>query len=77
MNQLEDAKAKHRLNSLRLFPLQPIARFPEVLAAGDVLVAVLEADAGAYSVPSKVRLTRAQDGRFRWPPQAKTLQHGS
>ena len=52
---LEDAKAKHRLDSLRLLPLQPIARFPEVLAAGDVLVAVIEADAGTYSVPSKVQ----------------------
>ena len=55
MVQLEDAKAKHRLDSLRLLPLQPIARFPEVLAAGDVLVAVIEADAGTYSVPSKVQ----------------------
>lgn len=55
MKHLEDAKAKHRLDSLRLLPLQPIARFPEVLATGDVLVAVIEADAGTYSVPSKVQ----------------------
>jgi colanic acid biosynthesis glycosyl transferase WcaI len=55
MKQLEDAKAKHRLGSLKLLPLQPITRFPEVLAAGDVLVAVIEPDAGTYSVPSKVQ----------------------
>ena len=55
MKLLEYAKAKHRLGSLRLLPLQPIARFSEVLAAADVLVAVIEADAGTYSVPSKVQ----------------------
>jgi colanic acid biosynthesis glycosyl transferase WcaI len=33
---------------------QPMEIFPQVLAAGDVLIAILEAEAGAYSVPSKV-----------------------
>lgn len=33
---------------------QPYDRFPEVLATGDVLVALLESDAGVFSVPSKV-----------------------
>jgi glycosyltransferase involved in cell wall biosynthesis len=39
---------------LRLLPYQPHARLPEVLASADVLVAVLEPDAGAFSVPSKI-----------------------
>jgi colanic acid biosynthesis glycosyl transferase WcaI len=39
---------------LRLFPYQPYERLPEVLASADVLVALLEPDAGAFSVPSKV-----------------------
>jgi glycosyltransferase involved in cell wall biosynthesis len=40
--------------ALRLLPYQPYERLPEVLASADVLVAVLEAEAGAFSVPSKV-----------------------
>jgi colanic acid biosynthesis glycosyl transferase WcaI len=40
--------------ALRLLPYQPYDRLPEVLAAADVLVALLEPDAGAFSVPSKV-----------------------
>ena len=41
-------------DALRLLPYQPYERLPEVLASADVLVAVLEPDAGAFSVPSKV-----------------------
>jgi glycosyltransferase involved in cell wall biosynthesis len=40
--------------NLVLLPYQPFARLPEVIATGDVLVAILEPDAGAFSVPSKV-----------------------
>jgi len=40
--------------ALRLLPYQPYERLPEVLAAADVLVAVLEPEAGGFSVPSKV-----------------------
>jgi glycosyltransferase involved in cell wall biosynthesis len=55
MKQLEAAKAEQHLDALRLLPLQPAGVLPEVLAAGDVLVAVIEVDAGSYSVPSKVQ----------------------
>jgi colanic acid biosynthesis glycosyl transferase WcaI len=41
-------------DALRLLPYQPYDRLPEVLASADVLVAVLEPEAGAFSVPSKV-----------------------
>jgi glycosyltransferase involved in cell wall biosynthesis len=41
-------------DALRLLPYQPYERLPEVLASADVLVAVLEPDAGEFSVPSKV-----------------------
>jgi glycosyltransferase involved in cell wall biosynthesis len=41
-------------SALRLLPYQPYERLPEVLASADVLVALLEPDAGAFSVPSKV-----------------------
>jgi colanic acid biosynthesis glycosyl transferase WcaI len=40
--------------ALRLHPYQPYDRLPEVLATADVLVAVLEPEAGAFSVPSKI-----------------------
>ena len=41
-------------DALRLLPYQPYERLPEVLASADVLVAVLEPEAGSFSVPSKV-----------------------
>ena len=40
--------------ALRLLPYQPYERLPEVLASADVLDAVLEPEAGAFSVPSKI-----------------------
>jgi len=40
--------------ALRLLPYQPYERLPEVHASADVLVALLEPEAGAFSVPSKV-----------------------
>ena len=51
-----DWLADHALpgEALRLLPYQPYDRLPEVLASADVLVAVLEPEAGAFSVPSKV-----------------------
>lgn len=48
------ARRAATLGNLHVLPLQPFARFPEVLASADVLVAVIEADAGEFSVPSKV-----------------------
>jgi glycosyltransferase involved in cell wall biosynthesis len=41
-------------SALRLLPYQLYERLPEVLASADVLIALLEPDAGAFSVPSKV-----------------------
>lgn len=41
-------------SALRLLPYQPYERLPEVIASGDVLLMLLEPDAGAFSVPSKV-----------------------
>jgi putative colanic acid biosynthesis glycosyltransferase WcaI len=40
--------------ALRLLPYQPYERLPDVIASGDVLLMLLEPDAGAFSVPSKV-----------------------
>lgn len=42
------------LDNLRVLPLQPYERMPEVLASGDVLLALLGESSGQFSVPSKV-----------------------
>lgn len=47
-------KKAHGLDHLVLLGFQPYERMPEVLGSADVLVAVLEPDAGVFSVPSKV-----------------------
>ena len=52
VDKLQSQKAA--LPNLTLLPLQSFAEFPQVLASADVLVAVTEADAGIFSVPSKV-----------------------
>ena len=51
---LRTEKKKADVLNLVQLPYQPYARLPEVLASADVLIAVLERDAGVYSVPSKV-----------------------
>ena len=43
-----------KLHNLLLLPYQPFEDFPDVLGSADVLVAILEPDAGVFSVPSKV-----------------------
>lgn len=47
-------KAEHGLDNLVLLGYQPFEDVPQMLAAADVLLAVLEPDAGVFSVPSKV-----------------------
>jgi glycosyltransferase involved in cell wall biosynthesis len=51
---LRRRRDEESLTNLRLLPFQPYAVLPDVLASGDILLALLEADAGAFSVPSKV-----------------------
>lgn len=49
---LRDAAAARGVE-LTLLPFQPYERLPEVLGSGDVLVVLLDRDAGRFSVPSK------------------------
>ena len=42
------------LAGLAVLPLVPVSDLPDLYGAADVLVGLLEADAGAFSVPSKV-----------------------
>ena len=47
------AEAERLDEPLTLLPFQPYERLPEVLGSADVLVVLLEQDAGEFSVPSK------------------------
>jgi glycosyltransferase involved in cell wall biosynthesis len=51
---LRDHAQELRVTNLRILPFQPFEALPDVLGSSDVLVALLEPDAGAFSVPSKV-----------------------
>jgi glycosyltransferase involved in cell wall biosynthesis len=50
---LRKESAAAGLGNLVILPYQPYADLPMVLASGDVLVGILEAEAGTFSVPSK------------------------
>ena len=51
---LLDKKEEHQLKNLHVLAYQPFKTMPEVMASADVLLTVLEPDAGIFSVPSKV-----------------------
>jgi colanic acid biosynthesis glycosyl transferase WcaI len=51
---LKARKAELDLQNLYILPLQPFESLPYMLAAGDIVVATIEPDAGSFSVPSKV-----------------------
>lgn len=51
---LLERKQAENLANLQVLPFQPFEDMPDVLAASDVLIAILEPDAGVFSVPSKV-----------------------
>lgn len=54
MEWLASEKAARNLSNLILLPFQPLEDFPKVLGAADVVVGILEPDAGVFCVPSKV-----------------------
>lgn len=51
---LRQGAREHRLDNLVILGFQPYERMPEVLSTGDVLLLILEGDAGMFSVPSKM-----------------------
>lgn len=51
---LGECKVKQRIANLTVLPFQPMARYPEVLGAGDILLAMVDEEAAAFSVPSKI-----------------------
>ncbi|MEA1945801.1 MAG: glycosyltransferase family 4 protein [Thermodesulfobacteriota bacterium] len=51
---LKEQKMRNGFDNLVLMPFQPFEDMPMVLASADILLAILEPDAGIYAVPSKV-----------------------
>jgi glycosyltransferase involved in cell wall biosynthesis len=51
---LAQEAARQKIGPLQSMGFQPFDALPDVLGSADVLVAILEADAGVFSVPSKV-----------------------
>jgi putative colanic acid biosynthesis glycosyltransferase WcaI len=51
---LAEQAAREEIGTLRCMGSQPFESLPDVLGSADILVAILEADAGVFSVPSKV-----------------------
>jgi glycosyltransferase involved in cell wall biosynthesis len=51
---LAQVKAQRGLKNLHLLPYQAFDAMPDVLASADVLLTLLEASAGVFSVPSKI-----------------------
>lgn len=51
---LQEECQKAGIRSLRCLGFQPFGKVADVMGSADVLVAVLEYDAGLYSVPSKI-----------------------
>ena len=51
---LNAVKQAEGLTNLLVLPYQPFTDLPDLLASGDVLIAILESEAGVFSVPSKV-----------------------
>ncbi len=54
IDYLRKAALAEGLSNLILLPFQPFEKYGDVLAAADVLIAMIEPDAAAYSVPSKI-----------------------
>ncbi|HEX4182166.1 MAG TPA: glycosyltransferase family 4 protein [Caulobacteraceae bacterium] len=54
VDALKARQAAQPLANLTFLPLQPLEVFPDLLGAADAFVALLEDDAGEFSVPSKV-----------------------
>ena len=51
---LERRKVESKLSNLHLLDFQPFEDLPDVIATGDILIAIIEKGAGSYSAPSKV-----------------------
>jgi glycosyltransferase involved in cell wall biosynthesis len=54
IERLRSRQSLKPLSNLQLLPFQPYSQLPEMLGSADILLVLLEAEAGLFSVPSKV-----------------------
>lgn len=54
MNYLKKRQTDLKLNNLTLLPYQPFTSMPDLLGSADILLTILDREAGKFSVPSKV-----------------------
>jgi colanic acid biosynthesis glycosyl transferase WcaI len=59
---IKESILREDLSNILLLPFQPFSELPKILGSADLLLAILEKEAGKYSVPSKV-LTYFCSGR--------------
>jgi colanic acid biosynthesis glycosyl transferase WcaI len=69
---LRERKSSENCDNLEILPFQSFEQMPDVMGAADVLLAILEPDAGVFSVPSKI-LTYHCAGR----PVLAAIPHGN
>ncbi|WP_166830418.1 glycosyltransferase family 4 protein [Thalassoroseus pseudoceratinae] len=51
---LKSRVAEHGVQSIRILPFQPFEEMPNVFGSADVLIGILEPEAGVFCVPSKM-----------------------
>lgn len=51
---LAGRRQEEKIDNLLILPFQPMEVYPEVLGAGDILLAIVGEEAAAFSVPSKI-----------------------
>jgi len=51
---LRNEVKEHTIRNLRVLPWQPYEQLPAMLSSADILTAIIEPDAGLFSVPSKI-----------------------
>jgi colanic acid biosynthesis glycosyl transferase WcaI len=51
---LKKKQEEYKLNNLMVLDFQPFELMPEIMGAADLLIAILDNEAGVFSVPSKV-----------------------
>jgi glycosyltransferase involved in cell wall biosynthesis len=74
---LADQARDHGLSCLSVLGFQPFNVYPNVLGSADVLISILEPDAGAFSVPSKVLSYLCAGGRSCYLPHRRAWHRAS
>ena len=61
---LKKKREEFKLDNLIILDFQPFESVPEVMGTADILIAILDKDAGVFSVPSKVLTYHCAAGHY-------------